>query len=358
MRKEQISKSQAYILIITFMIGTTSALSSYSESKQDTWIALLMTLVLVTPIVIIYGSILNNHTDKDLFQILEHIFGKIAGKIIGALYTFYFFHLGAICIRNMTEFIQVSSFPETPQYLTALFIGLLTIYILKSGLEVMARVNRFIFPFIAFILTITLLFVAPRAKPTNFLPMLENGWLPVIKHSFLISTFPFGETIVFMSFFNTIGEKKKASKIYLKGIYLGGLVLFSVIIRNILILGFPSLSSSTFPSFDAVSLINIGDFIRGIEVVIAIVITIAGFIKVAICSFASCIGIARLFGFDDYKWVSAPLALLMVSLSFILYDSTMHMVEWVNIYQYYVIPFQLIFPVLILIFGGIKKRVS
>lgn len=358
MRKEQISKSQAYILIITLMIGTTSALSSYSESKQDTWISLLIALVAITPIVIIYGSILDNHRGKDLFQVLEHVFGKVIGKIIGALYTFYFLHLGSICIRNITEFVQVSSFPETPQYFTALFIGILAIYIIKSGLEVMARVNRFLFPFLAFILTITLLFVIPRARPTNFLPILENGWLPVIKHGFLISTFPFGETIVFMSFFNTIEENKKASKIYLKGIYLGGLILFSVIIRNILILGFPNLSSSTFPSFDAVSLINIGDFIRGIEVVIAIVITIAGFIKVAICSLASCIGTARLFGFDDYKWVSAPLALLMVSFSFILYDSTMRMVEWVNVYKYYVIPFQFIFPVLILIFGGLKKRLS
>ncbi|HZJ76185.1 MAG TPA: endospore germination permease [Oscillospiraceae bacterium] len=356
MRKEQISKSQAYILIMTFMIGTTSALSSYTESKQDTWISLLATLVLVTPIVIIYGNILNNHPGKDLFQILEHVFGKIIGRLIGAIYTFYFFHLGSICIRNMTEFIQVSSFPETPQYFVAFFIGVLAIYMLKSGLEVMARVNRFVFPFLIFILIITLLFVIPRADPTNFLPILENGWQPVIKHSLLISTFPFGETIVFMSFFNTVKEKKKAPKIYLKGIYLGGLVLFSVIVRNILMLGFPSLSSSTFPSHDAVSLINIGDFIRGIEVVIAIVITIAGFIKVSICLFASCIGIARLFNFDDYKWVSAPLALLMISLSFILYDSTMHMVEWVNIYQYYAIPFQLIIPVLVLIFGKLKKN--
>ena len=80
----------------------------------------------------------------------------------------------------------------------------------------MARTNRFITPFLIFILIITLLFVIPRANPTNFLPILENGWLPVIKHSFLILTFPFGETILFMSFFNTIEEKKKASKVYLK----------------------------------------------------------------------------------------------------------------------------------------------
>lgn len=358
MRKEQISESQIYILIITFMIGTTTAISPFTESQQNTWISLLVALIFTTPIVIIYGSISNNHPGKDIFQILEYVFGKIIGKIIGAFYTFYFFHLGAICIRNMTEFIQIASFPESPQYFTALFIGILAIYILKAGLEVMAGVNKFIFPFLVFVIGLTIIFVFPRAHITHFLPVLENGWTPVLKTGHLISTFPFGETVAFLSFFNTVKEKKRASKIYLKGIYLGGLILLSIIVRNTLMLGPANLSSSLLPSYDAVSLINIGNFIRGIEVIIAIVIAIAGFMKVSVCLFASCIGTARLFGFDDYKWVSAPLGLLMMSLSFILYDSSMRMVEWVSIYKFYVIPFQLIIPIFILIFGGLKKRAA
>ena len=44
MRKEQISQSQAYLLIITFIMGTTLALVSYSESYQDTWISILIAL--------------------------------------------------------------------------------------------------------------------------------------------------------------------------------------------------------------------------------------------------------------------------------------------------------------------------
>lgn len=337
-------------------MGTSLALISYSESQQDTWISMLIALILALPIVIVYGSISNSHPDKDIFQILEYIFGTIIGKIIGALYTFYFFHLGAICIRNMTEFVQISSIPETPQYITALFIGVLAIYILKSGLEVIARVNKFIIPFLIFIISITLIMVIPKADITNFLPILENGWSPVIKASFSNFSFPFGETVIFLAFLNTVREKNKSSKIYLKGIFLGSIILLTVVIRNILVLGFPSLTSAVFPSYDAVSLIDIGTFIRGVEVIIAIVITIAGFIKVSLCLLASCIGIARLFNFSDYKWVSAPLGLLMISLSFVLYDSTMHMIEWVNIYKYYALPFQVILPILIFIFGNLKKH--
>lgn len=355
MRKEQISESQAYILMITFILGTSLALASYSESQQDTWISMVIALIIAIPIVIIYGNILNSHPGKDIFQILEYIFGKVIGKTIGALYTFYFFHLGAICIRNITEFVQVSSFNETPQYITALFIGILAIYILKSGLEVIARVNKFIIPLLIFIISITLIMVIPKSDITNFLPILKNGWIPVLKASFSKFSFPLGETVIFLAFLNTVKEKDKSSKIYLKGIFIGGIILLTAIIRNILVLGFPSLTSAVFPSYDAVSLIDIGNFIRGVEMIIAIVITIAGFIKVSICLLASCIGTARLFNFSDYKWVSAPLGLLMMSLSFILYDSTMHMIDWISIYKYYAFPFQVILPILILIFGKLKK---
>nr|WP_269844003.1 endospore germination permease [Tissierella creatinophila] len=350
------SQSQAYILIITFIFGTSLALVSYSESEQDTWISMLISLAFAIPIVIVYGKILNNHPNKDIFQILEYLFGKIVGKIIGFLYTFYFFHLGAICIRNITEFIQLSSFPDTPQYVTTFFIGALAIYVLKSGMEVIARVNKFVFPLLIFIIAITLIMAIPKVDTNNLLPLLENGWLSILKASFSNFSFPFGETVIFLSILNSVKEKKKSSKIYLKGLFIGSLILLSVAIRNILILGFPILSSSTFPSYDAVTLIDIGNFIRGLEIIVSIVITIAGFIKVSICLLASCIGTARLFNFPDYKGVSAPLGLLMMSVSFILYSSTMHMIEWIKIYKYYAFPFQVILPIFILIVTKLKKQ--
>lgn len=50
MRKEQVSGLQVYILIITFMIGTTTAISPFTKSRQDTWISLLIALAVTTPV--------------------------------------------------------------------------------------------------------------------------------------------------------------------------------------------------------------------------------------------------------------------------------------------------------------------
>lgn len=356
MRKEEISSSQAYILLITFINGTSLALTNFSTSLQDTWISILLALVYATLIVIVYGSIMNKFPNMDLFQILNLVFGKSLGKIIGFLYSFYFLHLGAICIRNITEYIQVVSFPETPQYFTGLFIALLAIYILKCGLEVIARVNKFLFLPLIFITIITFVMGIPKVETSNLLPILHNGWNPVLRASFLNFSFPFGETVVFMTILNNVKEKKQSNKILLKGIYTGGLILLSVVFRNILILGFPNLVYDYFPSYYTVSLIDIGTFIRGIEIIVSINIILAGFAKISVCLYGGSIGLCRIFNISDYKQVSAPLGLFILSLSFVLYESTMHMFEWIDIYKYYALPFQVIFPILIFIVGMFKKE--
>lgn len=356
MRKEEITSTQAYILIITFIIGTSLASTGYSVALQDTWISLLLAITYATPMVIIYGSIMNKFPNIDLYQILESVLGKYIGKIIGILYSFYFLHLGAICIRNITEYIQVVSFPETPQFFTGIFIALLAIYILKCGLEVMARVNKFLFPVIIIITTLTFIMAISKAEPTNLLPILHNGWGPVIKGSFSPFVFPFAETVVFMTFFNKINESKKNIKVYLTGIYIGGLILLNVVFRNILILGFPNLATSNFPSYYAVTLIDIGTYIRGLELIVSVNIIVAGFIKAAVCLLGGSIGICRIFNISDYKWVAAPLGMFILSLSFTLYDSTMHMIEWLEVYKYYAFPFQVIFPLILFIVGMFRKK--
>ena len=356
MRKEEISTSQAYLLITSFIIGTSLALTGFAEALQDTWISILLAMGFGSVLVMIYGSIMNRFSRMDLYQVLEFLFGKVAGKIIGFLYSFYFLHLSAICIRNITEYIQVVSFPETPQYFTGLFLCLLSIYILKSGLEVMARVNKFLLLPLVLMLVTTFIMGVPKGEVSNLLPILYNGWSPVIKASFSPFAFPFGETVVFMTILNNVSEQKKSKKIFLIGLYGGGIILLAAVFRNILLLGFPNLSISNFPSYYATTLIDIGNYIRGLELVVSTTIIIAGFIKIATCLLGACIGFSRVFKFSDYKWISVPLGLLILSLSLILYEDTIHMVEWIEIYKYYALVFQVFFPLIIFICGIFKKK--
>jgi spore germination protein KB len=335
-------------------MGTTFVVSGQHKVKQDAWIAILIALLMSLPLIFIYGRLLRLFPNKNLFDIVEKVFGKVIGKIIILLYTFYFFHLGSLVIRNVTEFVQVVSFPETPQFFVALSLGILSIYMAKSGIEVLGRWTEFILPFLLFVLMVTILLSTSKFNFSNLQPVLYNGWKPVISNAFSIFFFPLGEIVIFTSLFDSLKSKNSAFKIYLLSLVIGSAIIFIVYIRNILVLGIPNLSQMYFPSYYSVSLINIGEFIQRIEVIISIVFILSGFAKTSVCLLTASIGVSKLFKLPDYKQICAPVCFLMINLSIVIYSSTMEMFEWIEVYEYYASLFQIIFPLIALITARIR----
>ncbi len=297
----------------------------------------------------VYSRLLKLFPGKNLFDIVEEIFGSIVGKAITLIFIWYFFHLGALIIRNITEFIQIISFAETPQFFVAIFIGLLVIYMVKSGIEVLARWTEFVLPIIIFIIILTICLSAPKMDFNHLKPVLYNGFKPAFQGAYTLFTFPF----------SSLKQQDKCFKVYSLSLIMFGIILLLTSLRNILVLGDSSINIFYFPSYSAVSMINIGNFLQRIEVVVSIILILSSIAKLSVCLFATSIGVSKLFNFDDYKLVAAPICLLMLNLSFIIYNSTMEMFDWIATTNlYYSIPFQIILPLAILIIAEIKIRLG
>jgi spore germination protein KB len=84
---------------------------------------------------------------------------------------------------------------------------------------------------------------------------------------------------------------------------------------------------------------------------------IAIFPKLSICFLSVCRGISKIFELADYRFIVTPVGLLIINLSYFLYDSIMDFIAWsIEIWPYYAFPFQVIVPVIVLIIGTIKKK--
>lgn len=355
MNKEIITKKQGTYLLVIFTIGTSLILSGGTKARQDTWISSLIAITAIFPMLLIYGRIQKNYPQKHLFEILDIIFGKILGRIFSVLYIWYFLHLSAICIRNITEFIQVVSFQETPQFVPSIFITLLIIYMIKSGFDVFGRWSTFILPFVFTLLIIVGILSVTEFKYENIKPILYFGWSPVFDGALSIFSFPFGEIVVFLSIFHKIKESKKIYNIYILGTLISASMIFFTIIKNTFALGYPLAQTNYFPSYYANMIISIG-FLQRIEAITSIVLVLCGFAKACVCIFAVCIGISHLLNFSEYKDIAVPISFLAAILAMILYSSTMEMFEFVEVYKYYALPFQVFFPILMLIVGIFRKK--
>lgn len=356
MQKEVISNRQGITMMIMFILGSTLILGVGSEAKQDVWLAIIIGVVFAIPLMGVYARILSLFPEKNLYEILNIIFGKFLGKFMTLFFIWYSFHLGVLVLRNFSEFIKVVSFPETPEFVPVMMMGILCIWVVKEGIEVLGRWSQ-----LAIILLMSIIVIIPflsltKASFNNIRPILYNGIMPVFDNAFSIFSFPFAETVLFLTIFSLNKEKNNPFKIYYFSLAISGFFILLLTVRNILVLGIDFLSMLYFPSYIAASIINIGDFLQRIEVFVAVGFIFAGFAKISVCLLAACKGIASIFKIDNYRQIVAPVGFLMMITSCFIYQSAMEMQEWVKVYKYYAFPFQVILPIIIWIAAEIKMK--
>lgn len=357
MRREQITNKEAICLLIIFYMGSSFILGIGGAAKNDAWLSGLLGILSALPIIMVYARLLELFPEKGLFDILDLTFGKILGKAVSLLYIWYSFHLGALVIRNFGEFIGTAALPETPIFVPMICLGITSIAVVRSGIEVMGRISAYIMPVLFFILFVVQLLGIPQWNLHHIKPILANGWHPIIKGSFSTFAFPFAESVVLMGVLFSLKTSKSSCKVYVISTLIAGFLILIITIRNILILG-GILPKLYFPSHIAVSRISVGEFLQRIEISVAIVLVFGVFIKSSICLLVSSLGIAKLFKLEDYRSILIQLGLIMVYFAYIIYGNIFEMRFWAfEIYPYYALPFQVIIPLLMLLIAEVKCRI-
>ncbi|MBK1811470.1 endospore germination permease [Clostridium sp. YIM B02505] len=357
MENEVVCDKLALNTVILFVFGSTMILGAAGEAKNSSWLAIIAATILVIPLLLVYCRILYLFPKKDIFDIFPLLYGKYVGKFLCVIYIWYFFHLGALVIRNFAEFMNTLALPETPMIVTIMCLSLLCIWSSTHGVEVMARTSR-----ILLIICITFVFiiaslVISQMRFHYLKPFFDLELSQFLNGTFSAFSFPFAEVVVFTGVFSCLERRTSSYKVLIKGVVIASAFIVYISMRNIMVLGPSTLKLLYFPSYVAISRIHLGEFIQRVEVSVAIVFVSAIFIKVSICLIATSNGISKLFGLKDYKSLIIQTGLLMSYLAYILYDSTMEMQYWaLSVYKYYAFPFQVIIPVVTLILAHFKIK--
>jgi spore germination protein KB len=354
MKKAMLEPRHAVCMLIMYMIGSTVVIGVSTEAKQDAWMSILIATAYAAPILFMYARIMKLYPEKDLYEIAESVAGKVAGKVIIVLFTWYALHLGALVLRNFVEFTQMNVLRETPRIAVMIVILSAVIYLVKSGVQTIGKLAVLCLFLLIIVVIITVLGSINQMETYYMLPVLSTKWGVMLKDGYNIFTFPYAETVLFLTTAGAVRKQDNAYKIYLWSVLAAAAILIVIVVRNILILGPAMASASYFPSFVAARIINIGDFFARIEGSISMNFIMSGIIKISVCLFAATTGIAKLAGITDYKRVVFPVTLLMMALCEIVYKNLMEMFAWLSTYRMYAIPFQLILPAFLWIVGEIK----
>lgn len=339
-----------------FIFGSTLVFGIGTEAGQDIWISQLFAIAFTIPAVLMFARIMKLFPGKNLFEIIDELFGKIFGKVLIVLLVWYALHLSASVLRNFTDFIQVTTMPETPQLPVAIMLLAPILYLARCRTGVFGKWSVVTFVIISTIILFTILLSIEAMDWNNILPVMEHDMGTLLNSSYQLFTLPLGETFLFLGIADSLKKGDSPYKAYLYGILFIGFSSLLILPRNVLVLGPGMMEVTYYPSFAVGRIINPGDFFARIENMLSMNYIFTGITKITLCIVFVVKGIASLFKIPEYRKILAPICLLCLALSIISYHSVMDLFDFVKrYYPIYTIPFQILIPLLIWITAEIKK---
>lgn len=357
MHEQILSRSQAVCLFVLFILGTGLIHAEGTHLYQDGWIATLGGLIMAIPLIVLYTRLLTLFPGKNGAEMLRLCFGRVLGGFLTILFCLYALYTAAHALRTLSDYIQITSIPETPQYLMIFALAILSLYGVRSGVRTLGQWSIYILPLVVLVVAGTCIIGITDMDFHNLLPMFQAPPKDLIQGSFNALSSPFGETVLFLFVFDTFKPKKEPSRaLYIALAITAALFMLSTL-RNILILGPVAISHTLYPGYSSVRILSAGNFLTRFEALVSVNLILAGFIKICVGVFAASRALSTLLGIPvSSKALNVPLIFATAALSLWIYRTSLEAEHIYAVYPYFVLPLQLGIPTLMWLIGEFRYR--
>ena len=359
--KPTITLKQLFSLIILFQIGSTTMFSLGIAAKEDAWITIIVAMFAGFILLWIYTEIQKNYPEKNFTEIIIILLGKPLGIPLVFLYALYFIHISTLNLNEFCNLVSWTYLTSTPLIVIMSFFMFFVLYALFCGFHVFAGIGEIMINILLFFLlgTYILIILTGNVNLSNLKPILANGITPVLKAAYpQVINFPFGEMVVFLMYWCYIDTKKKIRKVSFISLATSGITLVFSLIIYVSVLGVRGAERYTFPFLSVVKLINVGDFFKNLDAIGIINLIIGGYFKMTTFFYAGVLALNTLFKMKNEKLLIAIVGIFTLWAS-IATIPTFIFQKWLGqkiTTPYIHVPFQIIFPTLLLIINWLKTK--
>ena len=342
-------------MIIGFVLGSSVILSPGLNAGSASWLTVITGVALASPIVAVIIKLSSVYPGKTLVEINDLVLGPIGGKLFSLLYLWYFFHLGALVLNDIADFIS-SIMPTTPYPVFLVVTAAVVIYLSRNGIEVMARCSSVIVFYSFLFILIVLILMFNHIDLANFLPISSISIRDFLKASYEVTVFPFGDIIVFTMLIGFINDRNKTSSTIVTALII--CTIYGTLFNSIAVAGLGNLmESAIYPGYNMVRRIDIYSIITRVDIIGASANLTLGILKTSVTLYAVSLGCAQMFKLRTSAPLVLPIGTLMILMSLIQFDSVIHnLVFHEKTYIYYAPFFQAFLPLVTLLMYLLKQH--
>ncbi len=353
----QISKNR-FMFSIACFLQSSALLTAFVSgvTKQDSWLAVLIGIVLCMPLIYLYRTLMVMFPGKNYMQVLEDVFGPVPGKILGIAYVWFFITLAALNLEDLGDFTKVTVLKDTPHIILAVMCILVAVLAVRHGLKVVARYSS-VFTIVEFsIVAVSIILLLGQYDFQNFLPIFDLPPIKYVQGAHIIATIPFGELVVFLMITPNVNlSRRDATKCWFWGVGMGMLTLLVVLLRDIAVLG-NTMSLFALPGLMSMRLVFLGQALSRVEIIFAVALIMLLFFKITFLYYISTIAIAQLFRTTQYKRLALVTGALILAYMPTLYSNSVeHAASGREIVPFAWTIFEILIPLLAFIVAKFRK---
>ncbi|MGG1444453.1 endospore germination permease [Brevibacillus laterosporus] len=203
-----------FILTLTSIELGASILTLPAELAQETgtdgWISIIIGYVLATVVSLCIIKVMSKHPEKTMQQILNIYFSSLVGKFIIVVWIIYAFISAFSIFISSIYIINEWILPNTSNYFIAVLFLVPIFMAVRGGIRMISGFQVVVF-FSTLWLLLVLLFPLHHSHIMFLLPILKEGWGPVIQ-GVRISVFAFLGFELSYIFYPYIKNKQYAVK--------------------------------------------------------------------------------------------------------------------------------------------------
>lgn len=356
-----ISPFQAAILLLVSMTGSSLVLIPgrlIEASGNGAWIALILSWGLGLLLLLATLYLNRQYPGMIFIEYSQEALGRFLTYIIAIPFLLTLFYHVSVIVVEIGGFFKSTMLNNTPTaMINAIFIVMAALTV-RAGIEAMGRMFVLL-GMLMFGLTIAvLLLVWSNYNPNFLLPVLPDGFLPVLRGVYLAYGFPYVEVILFATIFPFIGkgENRRLVKYVLITYAINGITLLLSIICTTMALG-PLAGTLKYSLYQLARLIYMQQVIERIESVIGFSLIVGSYMKSSIMLFILSITITRFFKIKHYQRAVYPVALICYLLTVTMYIDEVPFVEDAYYMWTFLINITYVLPFLLILGATVIKRI-
>ena len=356
MRQEIISEKQGIAIIGVFLLGSSVVTGTARAAGRDSWLATLVAMAAALPFLLVYARLCALYPGCSLFEMLEKALGKVPGRLFCL---FCVLSSGLLCaahIRIFMEFVSITALHRTPQILMGLTLALLSVWILRCGVEILGRCASVFAVVVTLSLLLTVVLLGDVMNPKNLLPVWTVPEDVLLRDSLRQLSYPFTQIFFCLAFAGNLKKTANPRRVFLLGFAWGGALLLMGALRDLTALGGPTYSAMLYPSYITAAIINIDGFFQRIEALMAANFMLTVLVKLCVLLLAASAGFAKLIGRQAHRNLLLPLALLALMLGLLLFRSAPELRHVMDAVMTALLPVQTALPLIIWLAAELRTK--